>query len=204
MNEKILRIPYSAVNNDWNFLQKYLKAIGNPRYIIVGNVKLCDRQDISDLGNLVGVEGELDLSISSIESLGELEYVGEDLWLSGCKNITTLGKLKKVDGNLSLRKSSIKSLGELEFVIGNFNLVGSSIESLGELTFVGGFLNLSNCKKIKTLGKLKKVDGNLVLEYSTIVSLGSLEFVGDSLWIEGIKQPPSELDNVEIIGKIYR
>jgi len=204
MNEEIWKIPFSLVKNDWNLLQRYLEFKGNPRYVIVGEVNLRDRQDISDLGNLVGVDGELDLSYSSIESLGELEFVGEDLWLSGCKNITTLGKLKKVDGNLSLRKSSIKSLGELEFVIGYFNLVGSSIESLGELTFVGGFLNLSNCKKIKTLEKLKKVDGNLVLEYSTIESLGSLEFVGGDLWIEGIKQPPSKLNKVNVVGKIYR
>jgi hypothetical protein len=118
MNEKILKIPYSAVNNNWDFLHKYLKAIGNPKYILVGNVILRERQDISDLGNLVGVEGELDLYDSSIVSLGELEYVGGDLKLWDCQNIKTLGKLKKVEGYLSLSFSSIESLGELEFVGG--------------------------------------------------------------------------------------
>jgi hypothetical protein len=83
MNEKILRVPYSAVNNDWNFLQKYLKAIGNPKYILVGDVNLAGRKDISDLGNLVGVEGDLVLHSSSIESLGDLEFVGGDLWIEG-------------------------------------------------------------------------------------------------------------------------
>ena len=116
MNEKILKIPYSAVRYDWNFLQKYLELKGNPRYVIVGEVNLRDRQDISDLGNLVGVEGYLYLSYSSIVSLGELEFVGKDLWLGACKNIKTLGKLKKVGGDLSLSYSSIQSLGELEFV----------------------------------------------------------------------------------------
>jgi hypothetical protein len=132
MNEKILKIPYEAVRNDWNFLQKFLTLKGNPRYIIVGNVDLDYRKDISDFGNLVGVEGDLGLRYSSIQSLGELEFVDGVLSLWGCENIKTLGKLKKVDGNL--------------------NLGNSSIESLGELTFVDGRLGLWGCRKIKTLG----------------------------------------------------
>jgi hypothetical protein len=127
MNEKVLRIPYSAVNNNWNFLQKYLKAIGNPRYIIVGDVDLYDRQDISDLGNLVGVEGDLNFSYSSIESLGELEIVDGYLSLRECQNLKTLGNLKKVLGDLNLRFSSIESLGELEFVGNDLYLRGTNI-----------------------------------------------------------------------------
>jgi hypothetical protein len=118
MNEKILKIPYSAVNNDWDLLQKFLELKGNPKYIIVGDVNLAGRKDISDLGNLVGVEGDLVLHSSSIESLGELEYVVGNFSFWGCQNIKTLGKLKKVEGYLSLSFSSIESLGELEFVGG--------------------------------------------------------------------------------------
>ena len=95
MNEKILKIPYLAVRNDWNLLQKFLELKGNPRYIIVGNVKLRDRQDISDLGNLVGVEGYLYLSYSSIVSLGELEFVGKGLFIR-YTNISS-SELKKVE-----------------------------------------------------------------------------------------------------------
>jgi hypothetical protein len=100
MNEKILKIPYSAVNEDWDFLQKYLKAIGNPKYIIVGNVNLIDKKDIFDLGNLVGVVGDLNLDDSSIESLGDLEYVGGDLYIqntntppSELDNVEVIGKI---------------------------------------------------------------------------------------------------------------
>jgi hypothetical protein len=164
MNEKILKIPYSAVRNDWNFLHKYLKAIGNPKYILVGDVDLRERQDIFDLGNLVGVEGYLYLVDSSIESLGELEFVGGSFSLFGCKNIKTLGKLKKVDGVLNLGRSSIESLGELEYV--------------------RGYLALHGCQNITTLGKLKKVEGDL--------------------YINRISISQSELDNVEVIGDIYR
>jgi hypothetical protein len=122
MNEKILKIPYHVFKKDWDLLQKFLKIKNYPKYIIIGNVYLENRQDISDLGNLVGVEGELVLVWSSIESLGELEFVIGNLNLAGCKNIKTLGKLKRVTGSLNLLDLSIKSLGELEFVGGIFIL----------------------------------------------------------------------------------
>jgi hypothetical protein len=127
MNEKILRIPYSAVNNNWNFLQKYLKAIGNPKYIIVGDVNFSYRKDISDLGHLVGVEGDLDLTSSSIESLGELDFVNGDFILYQHKNIKTLGKLKRVEGDLDLGRSSIESLSDLEFVGRNLGIINTNI-----------------------------------------------------------------------------
>jgi hypothetical protein len=116
MNKKVLRIPYAAVNEDWSFLQQYLNLIGNPRYIIIGDVDLNYKEDILDLGNLVGVIGFLDLGDSSIESLGELEFVERHLFLYGCNNIKTIGKLKRVGGDLDLDYSSIESLGNLEFV----------------------------------------------------------------------------------------
>ncbi len=141
MNENILKIPYSAVREDWGLLQKFLTLKGNPRYIIVGNVKLRDRQDISDLGNLVGVEGYLYLSYSSIISLGKLEFVGKDLWLGACKNIKTLGKLKKVGGDLALGWSSIESLGELEFVGKGLFIRYTNISS-------------SELKKVEVVGKI--------------------------------------------------
>jgi hypothetical protein len=182
MNEKILKIPYAAVREDWDFLQKYLKAIGNPKYILVGDVKLTYRKDIPNLGNLVGVVGNLALNWSSIESLGELEFVNGGFSLFDCQNIKTLGNLKKVEGGLNLSDSSIESLGELEYVEGSFNLIG--------------------CKKIKTLGKLKRIDGYLDLSYSSIVSLGDLEFVGRNLGIINTNIPTSEINNVNVVGEI--
>jgi hypothetical protein len=144
MNKNILKIPYVAVREDWNLLQQFLKMKGNPKYIIVGDVDLSYRKDISDLGNLVGVEGYLDLYESSIESLGELEFVKGDLSLFRCKNIKRLENLKKVEGALILTSSSVKSLGNLQFVGGNLYLIDSSIVSLGELKFVGGNLQIQH------------------------------------------------------------
>jgi hypothetical protein len=140
MNQKILKIPYAAFREDWDLLQKFLKMKGNPKYIIVGNVDLRDRQDISDLKNLVGVEGYLWLSRSSVESLGELQFVDGDLMLWGCQNIKTLGKLKKVVRDLDLGFSSIESLGELEYVGGNLYIRGANIpqSELDKVNVVGG------------------------------------------------------------------
>jgi hypothetical protein len=163
MNEKILKIPYSAVRENWDLLQQFLKMKGNPNYIIVGDVNLSKRQDIFDLGNLVGVEGFF--------------------ILYGCENIKTLGKLKKVDGNLSLGDSSIESLGELEFV--------------------GRGFDLHNCKNIKTLGKLKRVEGILVLSNSNIESLGDLQFIGINLYVNETNIPQSEINKVEVVGRIF-
>jgi len=184
MNEEIWKIPYSLVKNDWDLLQRYLEFKDNPKYILVGYVNLYGRQDISDLGNLVGVDGKLILNWSSIESLGELEFVIGSLELTECENIKTLGKLKKVEGNLMLAYSSIESLGELEFV--------------------KGFFSLYDCKNIKTLGKLKKVGVDLNLSSSSVKSLGELEFVGEDFFIKNTNIPLSELNKVEVGGKIYR
>ena len=79
--EKLLKIPY-AVFNDWDLLQQFLDRRGNPMYEIVGDVNLFNRKDISDLGNLVRVDGFLDLYNTSVQSLGNLEYVSEEIWLS--------------------------------------------------------------------------------------------------------------------------
>ena len=79
--EKLLKIPYS-VFNDWDELQQFLDRRGNPMYEIVGDVNLSRRKDIFDLGNLVRVGGYLYLFNSSIKSIGNLEYVGGEFWLS--------------------------------------------------------------------------------------------------------------------------
>jgi hypothetical protein len=129
------------------------------------------------------VEGDLLLGYSFIESLGELTFVDGNLDLWYCQNIKTLGNIVGVQGNLWLGTSPIESLGNLEFVNGNFSLY--------------------NCQNIKTLGKLKRVKYVLSLANLSIESLGELEFVGEDLVID-TNIPQSELNNVEVVGDIYR
>jgi hypothetical protein len=119
--QKVLRIPsFKFFNNDWDLLQKFLERNGNPPYSIGGDLNLSDTP-IESLGNLTSVGGNLFLERTPIESLGNLTSVG---------------------GNLVLRGTPIKSLGNLTSVGGNLILFNTPIKSLGNLKSVGGFLEL--------------------------------------------------------------
>jgi hypothetical protein len=101
--EKILVIPsLKYFGDDWNALQLFLKSKGNPKWKLLDNLNLTD---------------------SPIESLGNLQSVG---------------------GNLYLRYTPIKSLGNLQYVGGNLDLYNTPIESLGNLQSVGGYLHSVN------------------------------------------------------------
>ena len=139
--EKLLKIPYK-VFNDWDLLQQFLERRGNPRYELVGDVNLRNRKNIFNLGNLVRVYGNLNLSNSHIKSLGSLKYVNGDLLLSNTK-IEFLTNLEYVGGDLNLFNTSIESLGNLEYVGGYLDLEGTPIQSLGNLEHVGGTIYLS-------------------------------------------------------------
>jgi hypothetical protein len=142
--EKLLKIPsLKFFNNDWNILQKFLESQGNPRYSIGGYLNL-SFSDIKSLGNLVRVEGYLDLeSCQNLESLENLEYVGGYLDLRGCKNLQSLGNLERVGGWLDLIYTDIETLGKLEYVGKSLNIQScQNLESLGNLEYVGGFLDL--------------------------------------------------------------
>jgi hypothetical protein len=119
--QKVLHIPsLKFFNDDWNLLQKFLELRGNPPYTIGGDLNLSDTP-IESLGNLTSVGGNLVLRGTPIESLGNLTSVG---------------------GNLVLRGTPIKSLGNLTSVGGNLILFNTPIKSLGNLKSVGGFLEL--------------------------------------------------------------
>jgi hypothetical protein len=121
--EQILKIPgLKFFNNDWSILQKFLESQGYPRYSIGGDLSLRYTK-IETLGNLVRVEGKLDLeSCQNLESLENLEYVGGNLNLLYCKNLKSIGNLEYVGGFLDLWGTDIKTLGKLEYVGGDLDL----------------------------------------------------------------------------------
>jgi hypothetical protein len=144
--QKVLHIPsMKFFNNDWDLLQKFLKLKGNPPY---------------------SIGGDLDLTLTSIESLGNLTSVGGYLDLRDT-SIKSLGNLQSVDGWLDLKRTPIESLGNLQSVGGYLDLRGTPIKSLGNLTSVGGILGLSNTP-IESLGNLQSVGGYLNLEYTPL------------------------------------
>ena len=134
--EKLLKIPYTVFNNNWDLLQQFLERKGNPRYELTGDVDLSYREDIIDIGNLVRVYGYLTLQGTSIQSLGNLEYVG---------------------GYLDLNSTPIESLGNLEHVGDDLYLYNTSIQSLGNLQYVGDTIYLSRNHQIpeEQLNKFK-------------------------------------------------
>jgi hypothetical protein len=87
-------------DNDWNLALNFMNRYPNKKFYYLGDLDLSYTK-IETLGNLVRVEGNLDLTDTDIETLGNLEYVGGDLDL-GHSNVESLGNLKYVGSHLYL------------------------------------------------------------------------------------------------------
>jgi hypothetical protein len=123
--EKLLKIPsLKFFNNDWNILQKFLESQGYPRYSIGGDLDL-SFSDIETLGNLVRVEGNLNLyACISLQSIENLEYVGGDLYLDLCQNLESLGNLKYVGLSLYLPYTPLEKKYSNEQIRRMVNVIG--------------------------------------------------------------------------------
>ena len=105
--QEILHIPsFEVFDEDWDTLQKFLERRGNPLFSIEGDLDL-SYSDIESLGNLTSVGGYLSLIDSNIRDLGNLTSVGKTLFLTRCSNLTSLGNLTSVGGDLVLAKTPI-------------------------------------------------------------------------------------------------
>ncbi len=143
VKDKLLKIPFSAFDNDWDLLQEYLKRKGNPPYILRGDIDLNDNEEITTLGSLISVEGNVNLWDSSIKSIGNLTSVTDSFNIGGTL-ITSLGNLKFVGSSLLAHGTPIQSLGNLTSVGGDLDLRRTQIESLGNLKSVKYDLYLQN------------------------------------------------------------
>lgn len=122
IKDKILKIPYITVGNDWDLLQKYIERKGNPPYILIGKIDLSGRKNITSLGSLVGVEGDLLINGTSVETLGNLIFV---------------------TGYLKCNNTPLESLGNLTSVH-SIKADNTQLKSLGNLTSVKGFISVTN------------------------------------------------------------
>lgn len=159
-DENILKLSFAVFGKNWDLLQTFLQKKGNPPYILSGHI--VPPSDIESLGNLVSVEGDLDLFASSIKSLGMLTSVTEDLDLSLTKKLHSLGNLRTVGGSIFMNRSKVKSLGNLISVQGDLQAEKSSVKSLDNLTHVGKALILTD-SDVSSLGNLSFVGSNLYL-----------------------------------------
>ena len=167
VKDKILKVSFQVFANDWNALQEFLNRRGNPPYIITDDVNLLENKEITTLGNLISVGGNLDLYRTKIKYLENLTSVGGYLDLRGTP-IKSLGNLTSVGGYLGLSNTPIQSLGNLTSVDGNLNLRGTSIQSLGNLKSVGVELDLyetpiSKKYSRKEIRRMVKVGANLYI-----------------------------------------
>lgn len=129
--DKILKIYFDVFNNDWGLLQKFLERRGNPIYYLEGDVDLSATDPIETLGNLVGIEGNVNAYRSKLESLGKLKHVSGNVFLH-FTNVNTLGNLEYVGGDLDLLYSKVWSLGKLQYVGGDLNLSSTPVSSISE------------------------------------------------------------------------
>lgn len=173
--DKILKISFDVVNNDWNLLQRVLEKKGNPPCKIIGDLVLRDIE-IESFGSIESIEGNLDMRRVKIKSLGNLKYVGGNFETGGDEDpistvkIESLGNLEKVGGYLNLLDNqTIKDLGNLRRVGDYVELSETKITTLGNLEYVGRNLFLWGNKKLKDLGNLKYVGDSIVL-YKSLLS----------------------------------
>ena len=122
IKDNILKIPYISVGNDWDLLQKYIKKKGNPPYILVGKIDLAGRKDIISLGSLFGVDGDLLMNGTSVETLGNLVFV---------------------TGYLKCNNTPLKSLGNLTSAK-SLDADNTELMSLGNLSSIKSFISLRN------------------------------------------------------------
>ena len=124
------------------------------------------------------INGNLDLSTSSITNLGNIKKINGDLFLNYCQYLKSLGELEEVAGIFDIDNSSLKSLGKLKYLGYGLKANGSSLESFGELKYLEGNLYLEGNRAIESLGNLKHVEGNLFLSFcSNLKDLGRLQKV---------------------------
>jgi hypothetical protein len=144
------------------YSQKDLDRINNNGVI---SSSIVFRNDtIATIKELKLIQGSLGISECSIQSLGSLERIKGDFWMSNqliTNSLESLGQLVEVHGNCSLRFSMVESLSNLEHVGGTLNLRDTPIQDLGNLKTVGGNLllpkeskNRLNLDDLKVKGKI--------------------------------------------------
>lgn len=130
------RLNYETLNESMGWIKKHNEPTGEDitGFIIKNNVKEWRMGEV--------LNDNINLTLSSIEDLGNLEKVNGDLSLTHT-SVKDLGELRIVKGSLDLRHTEVKSLGKLKYVGGNLSLRATSIEDLGNLEHVGGSLDIT-------------------------------------------------------------
>jgi hypothetical protein len=113
---KIMTVPAVLFLDKTDVILDNYKKKGFDGIKILGGVNYNKQDKDFDriFDNVVEVERYLDLNYTKIKSLGNLEYVGGNLYLGYCKKLKSFGELKYVGGNLFIDNSPLLKLSDEE------------------------------------------------------------------------------------------
>jgi hypothetical protein len=113
---KIMAVPAVLFLDKTDVILDNYKKKGFDGIKILGGVNYNKQDKDFDriFDNVVEVERYLDLNYTKIKSLGNLEYVGGNLYLGYCKKLKSFGELKYVGGNLFIDNSPLLKLSDEE------------------------------------------------------------------------------------------
>jgi hypothetical protein len=111
---KIMNVPAVLFLDKTDVILDNYKKKGFDGIKILGGVNYNKQDKDFDriFDNVVEVERYLDLNYTKIKSLGNLEYVGGNLYLGYCKKLKSFGGLKYVGGNLFIDNSPLLKLSD--------------------------------------------------------------------------------------------
>ena len=111
---KIMNVPAVLFLDKTDVILDNYKKKGFDGIKILGGVNYNKQDKDFDriFDNVVEVERYLDLNYTKIKSLGNLEYVGGNLYLGYCKKLKSFGELKYVGGNLFIDNSPLLKLSD--------------------------------------------------------------------------------------------
>jgi hypothetical protein len=111
---KIMTVPAVLFLDKTDVILDNYKKKGFDGIKILGGVNYNKQDKDFDriFDNVVEVERYLDLNYTKIKSLGNLEYVGGNLYLGYCKKLKSFGGLKYVGGNLFIDNSPLLKLSD--------------------------------------------------------------------------------------------
>lgn len=111
-------------------------------------------------GQYVG--GNVHISTASTEGLNNLEFIGGDLWISGCDNSSGLEKLTEVGGNVEVSFKSFAGLKNLTRIGKSFTPKAECVnfEGLENLQEIGSdFIITRDIQSFKGLRNLHEIGG---------------------------------------------
>lgn len=174
--------------------------------IICGNANISlsegiwvTNKEITTLGHIKVIGGNLYLDDSPVTDLGDLRVIGGDFSIFGSK-IKSLNKLEVIGGDTFLY--SIQDYGELKYIGGNAEFdTGDSTGKLGKIEYIGGyaqFMSITDDNTIKSLGNLKSIGGYAYFWDGSTDDLGQLQQVGGNVYLENSKI--ENLGNLQQVG----